>query len=78
MQNEIHMDPQVGKAAHLEDVHVAITLQELEVDISIAGLDGIHDLTKISSFPDVWPKGRTAIHNLVSRLHVQTQLQATC
>ena len=47
---------------------VAIIPLHLQVDISVPGLDGVHDLPKVLGIPDVCSKGRADAHNLVSHL----------
>ena len=55
--------------AHHETSGVAVIPLHLQIDISIAGLYGIHDLPEILGFPDVCPKRCTDLRNLVPNLH---------
>ncbi len=52
----------------LKSRHVAVHLLEFEVEVAIAGLDGVHALPKVSSLPDILTKGGTDLDDLVANL----------
>mmetsp|Transcript_14255 Transcript_14255/g.43061 ORF Transcript_14255/g.43061 Transcript_14255/m.43061 type:complete len:266 (+) Transcript_14255:1362-2159(+) len=50
----------------LQDVQVTVPLEELEVDLAVAGLDGVDDLPEVAGLPHLVTKGRAHLLDSVT------------